>query len=62
VLRKAPPLPFVRDAVHIREVVICAFMHSGDIGEGQRLVEPIRDFMSAWPGPSSDTIPATCSA
>jgi FAD/FMN-containing dehydrogenase len=44
VLRKAPPLPFLPDAVHGREVVIFAFMHSGDIDEGQRLVEPIHHF------------------
>ena len=44
VLRKAPPLPFLPDAVHGREVVIFAFMHSGDIDQGQRLADPIRHF------------------
>jgi FAD/FMN-containing dehydrogenase len=44
VLRKAPPLPFLPDAVHGREVVIFAFMYGGDVAEGERLIEPIRQF------------------
>jgi len=44
VLRKAPPLPFLSESVHGREVVVFAFMHSGDIEEGQRLIEPVRHF------------------
>ena len=47
VLRKAPPLPFLPDAVHGQEVVIFAFMHSGDIDEGLRLIEPVRHFGEA---------------
>jgi FAD/FMN-containing dehydrogenase len=44
VLRKAPPLPFLPEAVHGREVVVFAFMHSGDLAEGERLIEPVRHF------------------
>jgi FAD/FMN-containing dehydrogenase len=48
VLRKAPPLPFLPDEVHGREVVVFAFMHSGDLAEGERLIEPVRHFGDAY--------------
>jgi FAD/FMN-containing dehydrogenase len=48
VLRKAPPLPFLADEVHGREVVVFAFMHSGDLAEGERLIEPVRHFGDAY--------------
>jgi FAD/FMN-containing dehydrogenase len=48
VLRKAPPLPFLPEAVHGREVVIFAFMHCGDLAEGERLIEPVRHFGDAY--------------
>lgn len=48
VLRKAPPLPFLPEAVHGREVVVFAFMHSGDLAEGERLIEPVRHFGEAY--------------
>ena len=44
VLRKAPPLPFLPPEVHGTEVVIFAFMHAGDIKEGESLVDPVRHF------------------
>jgi len=44
VLRKAPPLPFLPESVHGQEVVIFAFMHAGDIDEGERLIDPVRRF------------------
>jgi FAD/FMN-containing dehydrogenase len=44
VLRKAPPLPFLPEAVHGQEVVVFAFMHTGDLREGERLIEPLRHF------------------
>jgi len=47
VLRKAPPLPFLPEAVHGREVAVFAFMHSADIEEGERLIEPVRHFGEA---------------
>jgi FAD/FMN-containing dehydrogenase len=48
VLRKAPPLPFLPEAVHGREVVVFAFLHSGDLAEGERLIDPIRQFGEAY--------------
>jgi FAD/FMN-containing dehydrogenase len=48
VLRKAPPLPFLPQAVHGREVVVFAFMHTGDMAEGQRLIESVRHFGEAY--------------
>jgi len=48
VLRQAPPLPFLPEAVHGREVVVFAFMHSGDLAEGERLIEPVRHFGEAY--------------
>ena len=47
VLRKAPPLPFLPEAVHGQEVVIFAFMHAGDVEQGKRLIEPLRRFGDA---------------
>jgi FAD/FMN-containing dehydrogenase len=44
VLRKAPPLPFLPEEVHGRDVVVCAFMYNGDLAEGERLIEPARHF------------------
>lgn len=42
VLRKAPPLPFLPEAVHGREVLIFACLYNGDMEEGRRLIEPLR--------------------
>jgi len=47
VLRKAPPLPFLPEAVHGQEVVVFAFMHGGDIEAGRSLIEPVRHFGDA---------------
>ncbi|MDB5745124.1 MAG: linked oxidase domain protein [Polaromonas sp.] len=44
VLRKAPPLPFLPEAVHGQEVIVLALLYTGDPGEGQSLVEPLRGF------------------
>jgi FAD/FMN-containing dehydrogenase len=44
VLRKAPPLPFLPESAHGREVVIFALMYSGGVAQGERLIEPIRQF------------------
>ncbi len=46
VLRKAPPLPFLPPEVHGTDVVIFAFMHAGDIEEGEHLIDPVRHFGS----------------
>lgn len=42
VLRKAPPLPFLPEEWHWKEVLILALLYAGDIEEGQRAVEPLR--------------------
>ncbi len=47
VLRKAPPLPFLPEDVHGREVVVLPIFYSGDIEEGQKLIEPLRQFGDA---------------
>lgn len=47
VLRRAPPLPFLPEAVHGGEVVVLAFMHCGDPAEGERLIAPLRRFGEA---------------
>lgn len=39
VARLAPPLPFLPEEVHGRQVVVVAFVYSGDPDEGERLVE-----------------------
>lgn len=44
VIRKAPPLPFLPEDVHGKEVVIMAFLYAGDEQTGQPLIEPIRKF------------------
>lgn len=44
VMRQAPPLPFLPEEVHGKEVVVFAMLYCGGIEEGQRLVEPIQGF------------------
>jgi FAD/FMN-containing dehydrogenase len=44
VLRKAPPLPFLPEEVHGKEVIVFAVFHAGDPEEGQRALDPIRGF------------------
>lgn len=44
VLRKAPPLPFLPEEVHGKEVVVLAIFHAGDHQLGQALIEPLRSF------------------
>lgn len=47
-LRQAPPLPFLPEEVHGKEVVIFAFAHCRDIEEGNKLIEPIRNFGTSY--------------
>jgi FAD/FMN-containing dehydrogenase len=47
VLRQAPPLPFLPEDVHGREVVVFAIFYAGDIKEGERVIEPLRSFGDA---------------
>jgi FAD/FMN-containing dehydrogenase len=47
VLRKAPPLPFLPETVHGKEVVVLAVCYAGDSAKGQKLIEPLRSFGDA---------------
>ena len=44
VLRKAPPLPFLPEKVHGKEVVVLALCYAGDTKEGENLIAPLRGF------------------
>lgn len=44
VMRKAPPLPFLPDKVHGKEVIVFAAFHSGDEAAGRKALEPVRGF------------------
>jgi FAD/FMN-containing dehydrogenase len=44
VMRKAPPLPFLPAEVHGTEVFVIAAIYSGDISEGEKVLEPLRRF------------------
>ncbi|MCG6483688.1 FAD-binding oxidoreductase, partial [Vibrio parahaemolyticus] len=44
VSRKAPPLPFLPESVHGKEVVVLAICYAGDPSEGEKLIAPLRDF------------------
>ncbi|HEY5996477.1 MAG TPA: FAD-binding oxidoreductase [Candidatus Deferrimicrobiaceae bacterium] len=44
VLRLAPPLPFLPEAVHGTGIVALALIYVGDPKAGERLVEPLRGF------------------
>jgi FAD/FMN-containing dehydrogenase len=48
VLRKAPPLPFLPENVHGKEVVVLAVFYAGDVAEGEKLIEPLRSFGDAY--------------
>jgi len=47
VTRKAPPLPFLPEEVHGKEVVVLALCYAGNPAEGEVLIEPLRDFGTA---------------
>jgi len=47
VCRKAPPLPFLPEAVHGKEIVALALCYSGDPVEGEKLIAPLRKFGTA---------------
>jgi FAD/FMN-containing dehydrogenase len=48
VLRKAPPLPFLPEDVHGKEVVVLAIFYAGNIAEGEKLIDPLRRFGAAY--------------
>ncbi len=47
VTRKAPPLPFLPEGVHGKEIVALAICYAGDPTHGERLIEPLRGFGTA---------------
>lgn len=47
VTRQAPPLPFLPEDVHGKEVVVLALCYAGDPAEGAKLIEPLRKFGTA---------------
>jgi FAD/FMN-containing dehydrogenase len=44
VLRQAPPLPFLPPEVHGTGIVALALLYAGEPAEGQRLIQPLREF------------------
>lgn len=44
VLRKAPPLPFLPQEVHGKEVVVIAFCWVGELARGEELARPLHSF------------------
>jgi hypothetical protein len=44
VMRKAPPLPFLPEAVHGKEVIVLAPFYVGDANEGQKWIDRLRGF------------------
>jgi FAD/FMN-containing dehydrogenase len=44
VMRQAPPLPFLPEEVHGKEILALAVFYAGDPAEGEKLVEPLRSF------------------
>ncbi len=44
VMRQAPPLPFLPENVHGKEVVVLAVFYRGDSAAGQKLIDGIRAF------------------
>lgn len=44
VMRKAPALPFLPEAIHGKEVVVLALLYTGDPAQGKPLIEPLYSF------------------
>ncbi|MBM7455659.1 FAD/FMN-containing dehydrogenase [Oceanisphaera litoralis] len=44
VMRKAPPLPFLPEEVHGKEVAVLAVFYAGAPADAERLIAPLRDF------------------
>ncbi len=47
VLRKAPPLPFLPESVHGKEVVVLPVFYAGPVADGEKLIAPLRAFGAA---------------
>jgi len=48
VTRKAPPLPFLPEEVHGKEIMAFALCYAGDPAEGEKLIKPLRGFGTAY--------------
>lgn len=48
VLRKAPPLPFLPEQVHGKEVVVLVAFYTGEPAQGRKLIEPLLRFGDAY--------------
>ena len=44
VLRKAPPLPFLPESIHGKDVVVFALLYAGDVAAGARAAAPVLAF------------------
>jgi len=44
VMRKAPPLPFLAESVHGKEVLVMAAFYPGEVSVGQKLMDDLRKF------------------
>jgi len=44
VLRKAPPLPFLHESIHGKDVVVFALVYAGDLAAGERAAAPVLKF------------------
>ncbi|MBV9297947.1 MAG: BBE domain-containing protein, partial [Verrucomicrobia bacterium] len=43
-LRKAPPLPFLTEDIHGKEVIVLVTFYVGNVAQGRKLIEPLRHF------------------
>ena len=48
VSRKAPPLPFLAEEVHGKEIVVLAICYAGNPLDGEKLIAPLRRFGTAY--------------
>jgi FAD/FMN-containing dehydrogenase len=44
ILRKAPPLPFLSEDVHGKEVIVLVIFYLGDAAQGRKLIQPLLRF------------------
>jgi FAD/FMN-containing dehydrogenase len=44
VMRKAPPLPFLPESVHGKDVIVLALFYPGEIAAGQKLIDSLKQF------------------
>lgn len=47
-ITKAPPVPFLPEKAHGKEIVLLLVCYVGDIAEGEKLIEPLRSFGDAY--------------